>query len=108
MYDHVKPGQSVGSVIFYTPAGQKDFNLIPVVQASEGYAAPLSLVRKNFLVAKPTYVVLSRAQDAWGTILAGYPAGWQFGIEKFLLTHNYVVAASWPTAMVLRYQVKKK
>jgi len=102
MYDHARPGQTVGSVIFYTPAGQKNFNKIQYFEASEGETAPLSYIRSNFLINLPNYVILSRAQDAWGTILAGYPKGWQNGIASFLEKHQYTVVAKWSTAEVLK------
>ncbi len=104
MYDHAKSGEIVGSVIFYVPAGQRDFQNIRFFEASEGEAVPLSLVRSNFLITRPSYVILSRAQEAWGTLLAGYPKGWQTGIANFLLRHNYRVAAKWSTAEILKYQ----
>ena len=101
-YSHAKPGQLVGSVIFYLPSAQQNFYRISNIVASNGGTPSLSQLRQNFLLARPNYIILSKAQDAWGTILAGYPTGWQASLSTYLQHHHYKVVASWSTAQVLR------
>jgi hypothetical protein len=63
---------------------------------------PQRTLRSNLLRAHPAWVILSQSQEAWGEIDAGYPAGWEQGLQASLVAGGYRVVASWPTATVLR------
>jgi hypothetical protein len=101
VYNHVKPGQLVGEVTFYVPAGQKNFYNVSGLLASGGSPVPLKNIRRTFVQYRPKYIILTRAQQEWGTIVAGYPRNWESQLSKYLLTQHYQVVASWSTAEVL-------
>lgn len=99
VYDHVRPGETVGALNYYLPYGQRDVG--EVVQ----YIPPAIKYKKmgrQLLNARPNYIILSQSEEAYGQDVAGYPAGWEESLEATFLNHDYKVVASWATATVLK------
>ncbi|NNN00653.1 MAG: hypothetical protein HKL86_02325 [Acidimicrobiaceae bacterium] len=104
VYQHARNGQSVSSIVSYLPSGQRDVGLIAIGSISAtGDSPPLSYFVTQFVRLRPTWIILSRAQEAWGEILVGYPKGWINQVQQGLLGKGYVIAAHWSTAAVLKY-----
>jgi hypothetical protein len=102
-YDHVQPGQTIGALSSYLPIGQRDVGTVDAFVASDqGETPTVQSLTRQVQRARPEYVVLSRAQAAWGELVEGFPQGWQQTVEKELLQSGYQVAARFPDATVLR------
>ncbi len=103
VYDHIKVGQTIGMVIPYLPLGQRDIGSVHYFPAAEAGIAPtLENLRREFLKIRPDFIVLSAAQEAWGTIIAGYPPDWESRLRIYLTGHKYQIVAKWATATVLK------
>jgi hypothetical protein len=100
-YSIVRPGQSIGMVAPYLPVGQRDLGRVSLFFAANFTTPSIATDEKEMLKKRPTVIVLSATQEAWGEIVAGYPAGWQQRFEGDLLDHGYRVRATWPSATVL-------
>ena len=103
VYAHALQGESIGMIASYLPLYERSLGAVKVYVISDGSAStPGEYFR--ILVAHPaSWLVLSKSQEAWGEIVAGYPPGWQDALERRLVRHGYHVVAAWPTATVLRY-----
>ncbi|MFI5036192.1 MAG: hypothetical protein ACHQFZ_08325 [Acidimicrobiales bacterium] len=103
VYDHLQSGETIGTVIYYLPLGQRDIGSANYFSAAAAGGVPtLHYDERQLLLHRPPFIILSASQAAWGTIVEGYPSGWESGLETSLLQHGYYVAARWPTATVLR------
>ena len=101
-YRHASPNSIVGVVSAYLPYGQRAVGSVTFLSFDVSGNDPIALTAKNFLQFHPEQIILSQSQDAWGVYVAGLPHGWEASLEAKLVGHGYVVAASWPTAIVLR------
>jgi hypothetical protein len=103
VYVHIPAGKTIGVVAPYLPIGQRDVSTVTffVAVAGSAIAPSFATMSARLLGARATYVVLNAAQSQWGQIVAGYPPGWQTGLEGALVRAGYRVAASWPTSTVL-------
>jgi hypothetical protein len=101
-YDQVHPGQIIGVVAPFLPVDMRDLGSVVVYASSGGSPFPTVKQQGSILTrAKPTVIVLTQSQEAWGELIAGYPKGWEAIVEVHLVQHGYRVVASWPTATVL-------
>ena len=100
VYDHIRPGQSIGSANYYLPIGQRDIGTISVFspESPSNYQGIGVRILRN----RPTYVILSQSEDAYGEVVAGYPVGWEAKLETSLVNHGYSIVAQWTTATVLK------
>lgn len=101
-YDHVRPGQIIGNVIYYLPAGQRYLGSVSTFSAAGGGIPSVRGDSSILLKERPVLIVLSQSQEAWGEIVAGYPRGWEKDVMNRLILHGYHVVAKWSTATVLR------
>src|SRR5664279_569896 len=100
VYDHVRPGQSIGSANYYLPIGQRGVGTINAFSpASTSHYQGIGV---RILHNRPTYVILSQSEDAYGEVVAGYPVGWEAKLETTLVNHGYSIVAQWTTATVLK------
>lgn len=100
-YAHVRDSQTITSVAPYLPIGQEKVGLVALSSISDGTDTP-TLAYVETHIDKSTWVILSRSQQAWGVIIAGYPSNWETTLERFLTAKGYAVATSNGTATVLR------
>ncbi len=102
-YHHVRPGEVIGAVAPYLPVGQDAVGTIPVYVAADqsGAVSPQTL-QSELRRTRPAFIILSQSQEAWGEIVEGYPKGWERTLADGLRRDGYRVAATWPTATVLR------
>jgi hypothetical protein len=101
-YNHVRNGQVVGMVSPYLPFGQRGLGSIDIFMADSESMPTERMVRASFLKQRPTWVVLSQSQEAWGEIVAGYSKGWMKALQASLVKNGYRIQAKWSTATVLR------
>jgi hypothetical protein len=102
-YAHVVDHQLIGIVAPYLPIGQERIDSSHVISVAAGGSTPTpNMILGGFLSTRPHWIILSKSQESWGEIVGGYSKGWQTTIERSLIRHGYVVAARWPTAVVLR------
>ncbi len=100
-YSHARAGQVIGVVSAYLPLGQRDLGTVDIFIA-DGQSTPTPrAVLETFSKKRPHWIVLSRSQEAWGEIVAGYPRDWIKTLQTQLVKDSYHVAARWPTATVL-------
>ncbi|MHB1208789.1 MAG: hypothetical protein ACYC1I_03675 [Acidimicrobiales bacterium] len=104
-YTHAHAGQAIGVVSTYLPMGQRDLGALDFFIVDRQLTPTPHQVLESFLKARPRWIVLSRSQELWGEILAGYPIGWIKSLQRSLVKDNYRVAARWPTATVLELGV---
>ncbi len=113
VYANAAPGDTIGLVAPYAPLGQQAVGSIGVyVAVPQGNVPALHRVVKLFLTARTgvrphrtplQWILLGKAQEAWGEILAGYPAGWESAVQRGLVkSGDYSIALSLPTATVLK------
>jgi hypothetical protein len=104
-YAHVLNSQKIALVAPYAPIDQRGVGTIRlfVAAADDTLVNPGQIV-KIFRKERPAYVILSRAQDQWGQIVAGFAPGWQLIVQHALERHGYKVVAHWPNAVVLKYE----
>ena len=102
-YDHVRPGEIIGAVAPYLPIGQDDVGTIPVYVAAD-QAGPVTrqTLQSDLQRTRPSLIILSQSQEAWGEIVEDYPKGWERTLAGQLQRDGYRVAATWPNATVLR------
>lgn len=103
-YTHTVAGDTIGAIAPYLPAGQQGAGSVAVYVASDqGQADPtvLSLAR-DLERARPNFVVIGKAQEAWGEDVEDFPSGWTKIVTDELEQHGYRVAARWSTASVLQ------
>ncbi len=116
IYAHTKPGDVIGLVAPYEPLGAEQVGSVGIFVAVPGGSVPLlhtivpkllheQLVGPDGKKHHLQWIMLGNAQEAWGTILGGYPQGWQAAVERGLVRGGWVVAHRWPTATVLRAPV---
>lgn len=109
VYAHAAPGQTVGVVAPYVPFGQQGVGSVNVYVEVAGLTVPPSTTLGTTLVKRaPAWVLLSVAQEHWGEVLGGYPKGWEGALQSYLRAHDYVVARSWSTAVVLKRAPPKR
>jgi hypothetical protein len=100
-YSHARPGQVIGVVAAYLPLGQRDLGVVDIFIA-DGQSTPTPrAVLESFSKKRPHWIILSRSQEAWGEIVAGYPRNWIKTLQTNLVKNSYRVAHRWPTATVL-------
>lgn len=100
-YSLARSGNIIGLVSPFIPFGQLKVGSVSVQNASGSETPTLRQDRKNLMTLRPRYIVLGRAQEAWGEILAGYPKGWEAQMAQYFLAHGYRTAKTWSTATVL-------
>jgi hypothetical protein len=100
VYDHIRPGQSIGSANYYLPIGQRD--VATVFQFTVGTPPSYKSIGSALLHSGPTYIILSKSQEAYGDQVAGYPVGWEATLEITLIHSGYRIVAHWTTATVLK------
>ncbi|HUX05512.1 MAG TPA: hypothetical protein VMV53_11500 [Acidimicrobiales bacterium] len=101
-YSLVQAGQSIGMVAPYLPVGQRDLGKVRLFIAANFGAPSVKYDESNMLKRRPEVIVLSRSQEVWGEIVAGYPKGWMATYRATLLRHGYRIIAAWPSASVLK------
>lgn len=102
-YDHVHAGQNIAVLNYNLPTGQRDVGTVSVSSLGINRSDPSSTSIANLLrVVRPTYIILSQSQEAYGEEVLGYPVGWEASIESTLLNLHCVVVAQWTTATVLK------
>lgn len=104
-YAHAHAGEAIGVVSAYLPLGQRDLGRLDIYIADSQSTPSPRQVLERFVKARPHWIVLSRSQEAWGEILAGYPPGWSKALQADLVKKFYRVVARWPTATVLERKV---
>lgn len=101
-YAHARTGQSIAVVTYFVPLGQRDVGTVKITAVSGGSNTPsVSTIEKSLVRESSAYVLLSRAQEAWGEIVAGYAKGWESQVEHYLVQHGYILDRRWSTATVL-------
>jgi hypothetical protein len=99
VYDHVKPGEDIGSPVYYLPIGQRGVGtVLTYVPANFTTYQQLG---KRLLNYRPTFIILSQSEEAFGEDGLGFPVGWEAVLETSFLHNGYGVVAQWPTATVL-------
>lgn len=103
VYDHIKPGQTIGLPNYFMPIGQRDVGTVTEYVPNVS-AAPTSYRRIGTLLVRrrPSFIILSKSEEAYGEEVSGYPIGWEQMLESTLVSHGYRIAAKWTTAEVLR------
>lgn len=102
VYDHVKTGEVIGMANYYLPIGQKDVGSVAEYVAPDEPENHLKRISNHLLKAAPTFIILSKSQEAYGEEVVGDNPGWESKVEHSLVGHGYVVAARWSTATVLK------
>jgi len=103
-YAHLRPSQVVGTISSYVPFGSHGLGSIKFFDAASEASSPtVHLMQRALAKSHPTWLILSKSQEAWGEIVMGFPPGWEAGLESFLVNHGYQISAGWATATVLRY-----
>lgn len=101
-YAQAHDGQSIGVVTYFAPLGQRDVGTVRISAVSGGTNTPqVPAIETTLERQSPSYILLSRAQEAWGEIVAGYAKGWEDRVQRYLLQHGYLVDRRWSTATVL-------
>jgi len=99
VYNHIRPGESVGAANYYLPFGQRDVGsitqFIPTVTSYKK-------IGHQIVNARPSFIILSQSEEAYGQDVSGFPVAWEFTLESEFLSHHYKIVAQWPTATVLR------
>jgi hypothetical protein len=98
-YNHVRPGQTIGSVNYLIPIGQRDVGTVLVYVPDSG--ATFQKLGANLLGKRPAFIILSQSEEAYGEDALGYPVGWEGSLEATFLNHGYHIATEWITATVL-------
>lgn len=104
-YSHAHPGQTIGVVSAYLPLGQRDLGVVDFFIADGPSTPSPRAVLESFLKKRPHWIILSRSQESWGEIVAGYQRGWIKTLQTSLVKDGYRVAQRWPTASVLELVV---
>jgi len=100
VYDHAKINDSLGVVVVDLPLGQRDVGSLSVVAVTGDNPPTPNLITRSLLQIRPKYIILSKSQEAWGEVVAGYPKGWQDQLAQKLLHQDYRQVATWTTAQV--------
>jgi len=104
-YAHVRGHQVIGTVSSYVPFGSHGLGTIQFFNASSVGSSPtLRSMQRATVKSHPTWLILSKSQEAWGEIVMGYAPGWEASLESYLVNHGYQIVAGWDTATVLRYE----
>jgi hypothetical protein len=99
-YAHVRAGDTIGLTNYFLPIGQRDITTVLLFDA--GAPSSYKKIAQQLLHAKPTLIILSQSEEAYGEDVVGYPVGWEATIETTLVNNGYQIAAHWTTATVLR------
>jgi hypothetical protein len=99
VYNHVKPGEDIGSPVYYLPIGQRGVGTV-LTYVPETFTTYKQLGKK-LLNDRPTFIILSQSEEAFGEDGLGFPVGWEGVLETSFLHNGYGIAAQWPTATVL-------
>jgi hypothetical protein len=102
VYDHIKPGESIGLANYYVPIGQKDVGSVTEATAPDEPENHLKRISNYLLHASPAYIILSKSQEAYGEQVVGDNPGWENAVEDALVGHGYFIAVRWHTATVLQ------
>ncbi len=102
-YAHVHSGDTIGLVNYYLPIGQRDITTVAVYDP--GSAGSYQNIGQLLLQAKPTIIILSQSEEAYGEEVVGFPVGWEATLETTFVNHGYRIAAHWNTATVLKVSV---
>ncbi|MHB1087366.1 MAG: hypothetical protein ACYC19_01235 [Acidimicrobiales bacterium] len=100
-YTHSHSGQTIGVVSAYLPLGQRELGAVDFYIADGPSTPSPRTVLESFLKKRPHWIILSRSQESWGEIVAGYQRGWIKTLQASLVKDGYRVAVRWPTASVL-------
>jgi len=103
VYAHVKNGQTIGLANYYLPIGQRDVGSVSEYVAPDEPENHLNRISGHLLKAAPTFIILSKSQEAYGEEVVGDNSGWEHKVERSLVDHGYFVVAHWSTATVLRF-----
>jgi hypothetical protein len=102
-YAHVRAGDTIGLANYYLPIGQRDITTVGVY--NPGSTSSYQKIGQLLLQAKPTIIILSQSEEAYGEEVVGYPVGWEATLETMFVNHGYRIAAHWTTATVLKATV---
>lgn len=103
VYDHIQPGKLIGLTNYYLPIGHRGVGVVSeYIANAPSSSAKYRQIGAELLKAMPSFIILSKSEEAYGVDVAGYPQGWQRTLEASLLTHGYQVDARWSTATVLK------
>lgn len=100
VYNHIAPGQTIGTVVEYLPIDQRDVGTVGILSIAGSNVPLLSQVAKLLLRLRPNFIILSRSQEAWGEVVGGYPKGWETQLARKVLANDYRRVAFWHTAQV--------
>jgi hypothetical protein len=76
VYQLATPGQSVGTIVSYAPLEWQRLGEFRQVSAEDVCPAVFPDTEQCVLRANLDYLVINRAQDAYGTVYFGAPPGW--------------------------------
>ncbi len=99
-YAHAHRGETIGSVDYFLPIEYQRINTVGILSVDDG-GSTVHHDESLLLKARPSFIILSTSQEAWGELVAGYPRGWEAAVEQVLVTHGYNITAYWTTATVL-------
>jgi hypothetical protein len=105
IYDHVKTGDVYGVANYFLPVGQA--RLGEITEFISTSPANFRKIDRQFLKARPQYIIFSQSQENYGVDVIGYPPGWQRSLEHTLLGKGYKLVAQWATASVLKSTQKR-
>jgi hypothetical protein len=101
-YAHSHPGQTIALVAPFLPVAQQDVGSVELLYAADDGGSTQAQIRNILLSSHAEWIILSQSQEAWGELVGGFPKGWEATFEASLVGTQYQVAATWPTATVLK------
>jgi hypothetical protein len=102
VYAHIKTGQYVGLANYYLPIGQKEVGSVNEYIAPDEPENHLKRISGDLLKEAPSFIILSKSQEAYGEEVVGDNPGWETKVQHSLVGHGYSIVARWTTATVLK------